>query len=138
MIERAPGEALDLGKRFLARPFASFHPVISQGYTLYERRTRLRSDLVGQPREVITAARERGEEVGEALEIPSVAFSGDTTIEIVDCEESVRTAKLLIMEVTFLDERVSVEAARANGHIHLDQVIEADLEARQRVRSWVL
>ena len=32
------------------------------------------------------------------------------------------------MEVTFIDERVSVESARKNGHIHLDEVIErADL-----------
>ena len=39
-----------------------------------------------------------------------------------------RTAKLLILEVTFLDDQVSVEKARSTGHVHLDEVCErADL-----------
>ena len=34
----------------------------------------------------------------------------------------------MIMEVSFIDDRVSVESARKNGHIHLDEVIaRADL-----------
>ena len=34
------------------------------------------------------------------------------------------TARLLIMEVTFLDERVDVARARGSGHVHLDEVVE--------------
>jgi ribonuclease Z len=45
-------------------------------------------------------------------------------IEVVEREEVVRRAKLLILEVTFLDERVSVEECRAKGHVHLDEVCE--------------
>ena len=35
-----------------------------------------------------------------------------------------RKARLLIMELTFLDDRVGVAAARSKGHIHLDEVLE--------------
>ena len=33
-------------------------------------------------------------------------------------------ARLLILEATFLDERVSVDSARARGHVHLDELVE--------------
>ena len=61
--------------------------------------------------------------------LPEVAFTAATRrIEVVEREEVVRLARLLILEVTFLDDRVSVEDCRAKGHIHLDEVAErADL-----------
>ena len=62
------------------------------------------------------------------LEVPEVAFCGDTLIDVVEREEVVRKARLLILEVTFLDDRVSVEKARASGHVHLRELAErADL-----------
>ena len=57
-------------------------------------------------------------------DVLEVAFCGDTTIDVLEREEVVRRARVLILEVTFLDDRVSVENARSNGHIHLDEVIE--------------
>jgi ribonuclease Z len=74
------------------------------------------------------AARDRGEAVNVVTEHPIVVFSGDTTIDFIEHSAWAREADLLIMECTFMDDRVSVESARANGHIHLDEVVErADL-----------
>jgi len=40
----------------------------------------------------------------------------------------------LVMETTFLDDRVTVESARSSGHIHLDEVLQrADLLPRGEV-----
>ena len=89
-----------------------------------ELRKRLRPDLAREGKEAIAAARERGEEVSSTWEHPLVVFSGDTKIEFIDHNECARKADLLIMEVTFVDDRVSVESARANGHIHIDEVVE--------------
>jgi ribonuclease Z len=36
----------------------------------------------------------------------------------------VRTARLLILEVTFLDDRVSTERARRSGHVHIDELVK--------------
>ena len=58
------------------------------------------------------------------MEAPILAFTGDTCIDVVEREEVVRTAKVLVMEVTFFDDRVSVENARDKGHIHLDEVLD--------------
>ena len=35
-----------------------------------------------------------------------------------------RTARLLILESTFVDDRVSVAECRAKGHVHLSEVAE--------------
>ena len=122
------GERFDLGRDRFAIPFRSPHRVACQGYALHQMRRRLRADLTGAPQDEIRRRRMAGEEVSEAVESVEVAFCGDTLIEVVDREPLVRTAKLLILEVTFLDDRVPVAAARAKGHVHLDEVIaRADL-----------
>jgi len=123
-----PGESLRIGKRRVVRPLKAFHPVPSQGYAIMEVRNRLRDDLRDAGSEAIAAARGRGEEITTSTEHPMVVFSGDTTIEFIEHNPLARSADLLIMEVTFVDDRVSVASARKNGHIHLDEVVErADL-----------
>ena len=123
-----PGESLPLGQGMLVKPLRAFHRVPCQGYALVEVRKHLRPDLVGQGREVIMEARERGEEIHAISEHPKVVFSGDTKIEFLEHNPMAQEADLLIMEVSFVDDRVSVQSARTNGHIHIDEVVErADL-----------
>ena len=124
LVGLSPGESVSVGKRRIARPLRAFHPVHCQGYAIMELRKRLRPDLAREGKQAIAAARERGEEVSSTWEHPLVVFSGDTKIEFIEHNECARKADLLIMEVTFVDDRVSVESARANGHIHIDEVIE--------------
>ncbi len=128
LVVIGPGEQHVLDERHVARPFRSLHRAPCQGYGVWRRRTRLRSDLAGLPQGALDALRAGGETLGESFEEPLVAFCGDTLIEVVEREEVVRTARLLILEVTFLDERVSVAECRDKGHVHLDEVCErADL-----------
>jgi ribonuclease Z len=123
-----PGEEHALSPRLTARPFRSYHRAPCQGYGIWERRTRLRPELRGLAEEELKAVRARGEALSEVVEEPIVAFCGDTLVEVVEREEVVRRAKLLILEVTFLDERVSVEQCREKGHVHLEEVCaRADL-----------
>ncbi|KAK3257118.1 tRNA 3' processing endoribonuclease [Cymbomonas tetramitiformis] len=73
----------------------------------------------------IAHLRKSGVEVSDVLEAPEVAFTGDTTIDFATCPENspVLHAKLLIMEVTFLDDKVTVEHARKYGHTHIAEVV---------------
>ena len=70
------------------------------------------------------AARERGDDINVVTEHPKVVFSGDTKIEFLDNNPLAQQADLLIMEVSFIDDRVSVKSSRENGHIHIDEVAE--------------
>ncbi|MEM7306392.1 MAG: MBL fold metallo-hydrolase [Planctomycetota bacterium] len=129
LVPLSPGEEHALPGGLVARPFHSPHSAPCQGYGLWRRKERLRKVFRGKSQEEIRRLRvEQGLDVTEVHEWPEVAFCGDTKIDVVEREEVVRTARVLILEVTFLDSRVSVADARAKGHVHLEEVAErADL-----------
>lgn len=124
VVPAQPGTRLDLGKGRTAVAARSLHRVPCLSWSIWTHKKKLAPAWVGVPGPEIGAARRRGEAVHELHTSCEVAFTGDTLIEAVEREPSLRTARLLIMEVTFLDERVGVPAAREMGHIHLDEVIE--------------
>jgi ribonuclease Z len=124
----APGDEVPLTRDLVVRPFFSPHRVPCQGYAVVRRFTKLRPDLAGLPPGEISRLRREGREVTVATESPEVVYTGDTRIEVLEREEVVRKARLLIMEVTFLPGDMSVADARERGHVHLDEVAErADL-----------
>jgi ribonuclease Z len=123
-----PGDTIPLGRDLEARTFFSPHRVPCQGYALWRKFTKLKPDLVGRSSEEIGRLRREGHEVTVGAEVAEVAYTGDTRIEVLEREEVVRKARLLIMEVTFVGEDIDVEGARARGHVHLDEVAaRADL-----------
>lgn len=124
----APGQGHVLGKGLRLETFRAIHRVPCIGYGLYKTRSRLRPAWQGAPGEELRAAKAQGVEIAEEVEALEVVFCGDTVIDVVEREEMVRTARLLILECTFIDGTVSPAGARKLGHVHLDEIIErADL-----------
>lgn len=123
VIPARPGTEVALGKGRVARAFRSIHRVPSLGWAIHERRSRLRAAFRGRPGPEIAQARAAGAEVSEAVEVPLVAFTGDSRIEVLEREPVLQAVRLLIMELSFVDDRVPVDRARAMGHIHLDEVV---------------
>ena len=124
IVPLSPGEALRVRKGIVARPFRTIHRVVSQGYVLYEQRRKLLPAWQGRDGPEIAAARQQGIAVAEEVEVPLVAFTGDTRIEGLDACPDARRARLLIMEVTFYSDDVPVRKARAQGHIHVEELAE--------------
>jgi ribonuclease Z len=125
LVPLAPGEEHTLANKLLARPFRSMHTVPCQGYALWRRRTKLKAELAHLGEAEVRSLRQReGAVVTEVVETPEIAFTGDSRIEVVEREEVVRTARVLVLECTFVDDRVSVEETRAKGHVHLDEIAE--------------
>lgn len=122
------GDSYPLGANLRAQAYATPHRVVSQGYVLMQRRQHLRPEYALLPELEIRGLRMSGVDVSEPYEFPLVAFTGDSRVDILDSAPIFRKASLLIMEVTFLDDRVDVARTREKGHIHLDEVLErADL-----------
>jgi ribonuclease Z len=117
------GEEFPLGKNRVVRPFQTFHRVPSQGYTVWERRRRLRDEFRQLAGVELGQLRRAGREVDETHEVALLSFTGDTRAEVLERIPELKTTETLIVEASFLDERVSVEDARAMGHIHLDELI---------------
>ncbi|MFM7280747.1 MAG: MBL fold metallo-hydrolase [Planctomycetia bacterium] len=132
-IAIGPGEEHALQKDLLLRPFRSHHRAPCQGYGIWRRTNRLRPQYKELPEQEIAALRqslrqslgpERASEtllcVEEQLEL---AFTGDTRMDVLDSSPELRKAHVLVLECSFLDDRVPVERARELGHVHLDEII---------------
>jgi ribonuclease Z len=119
----SPGDAVEIGQNRLVRAFRSIHRVPCIGYALCAKKEKLKAEFKVKSSSELRELRLKGVPITERQEWAEVAFCGDTTIDVVDNEELVRKARLLVLEVTFLDDRVSVESARKHGHVHLDEVI---------------
>jgi ribonuclease Z len=123
IVPLAPGEDFPLDKLRWVRPFQTFHRVPSQGYTVWERRHRLREQFRGLDGSRLGALRRAGEVLDEPHDVPLLSFTGDTRVEVLEQNPELQRTESLVIETSFVDERVSVEDARGMGHIHLDEVI---------------
>jgi len=134
VVPLEPGEAFPISKQRWVRPFETYHRVPSQGYTVWERRHHLRSEFHGLPGARLGELRKSGVSVDETQDIALLSFTGDTRIEVLERTPELQQTETLIMETTFLDDRVDVAGARSTGHIHLDEVLErAELLPRHEV-----
>ena len=121
-VPLGPGEELDLSPRTFVRPFRALHVAPAQGYVVVSRREKLKEEYLGRSSAELHQLRKESVPITHEVHVPEVAFTGDTRVEVLEREEDVRRARLLVMEVTFLDDRVSVEEAREKGHTHLDEI----------------
>ena len=73
---------------------------------------------------VRAARRIAGEPVAEHEDRLELAYATDTLVSALDHSPELYKARVLVVECTFLDDRKTLDAARAGCHIHLDEVIE--------------
>src|SRR5262249_42532958 len=59
----------------------------------------------------------------EPHDVPLLSFTGDTRVEVLERTSELQHTETLILEASFLDERVSVANARALGHVHLEELL---------------
>lgn len=122
------GDEITLNAEYRVRAFRAFHRIPCLGYAVWRQRKRLRPEWVGRAGADIAAAKRAGEDIEIRVDMPEVVYCGDTKIEVVEQYEFVRKARVLLLECTMLDDRVTVADTRRAGHVHLDEIIErADL-----------
>lgn len=117
------GDTISLRSGHYARAFRSPHTMPAQGYVVYRQNRKLKPEWVGVPGARIAAARASGVEVTSREDVPLVAFTGDTTADVLDRVPELHTVRLLVMELTFVDDAISPEQARKRGHVHLDDFL---------------
>jgi ribonuclease Z len=118
----SPGEERPLRAPYFFRPFPTYHRVPSQGYTIFERKKRLKTEFQKLEPAELGQLRREGVLLDEFHDEAVISFSGDSRIEFLDSPQ-VRESRVLLMEVTYWDKKKSVENAREWGHIHLDELI---------------
>jgi ribonuclease Z len=122
LVGMSPGDVHAVRKDFLIRCFATHHGGPSLGFSLVSAREKLKQEYMGTPGQELAALRKKGVEIQYRVEVPLVAYLGDTTHGAVFDEPDVQNAEVLITELTFFDPD-HLRKAKAGRHLHIGNFI---------------
>lgn len=123
LLPLRPDQPLEIKNNIFLRGFETEHTCPSFGYTVSEKRTKLKPEFHDLPQDKLKELKERGTEITRSFEIPLMAYTGDTMPGPHLVREDVRKAQIIIAECTFF-EPDHKERARVGMHMHLDDIAE--------------
>lgn len=118
-----PGQEIELSREHLVTVFETKHSVPSVGYVIWERKKKLKPELVGLTQDEIRDLKLSGAEVDQEIKVPIVCYAGDTTPEGLDNCEAAYQAKILITEMTFFRPEHVPKKVHKFGHTHMDDIL---------------
>jgi ribonuclease Z len=126
LVAAHPGHDIALRRDLLARPFEVNHPVRRRdrtvvpalGYSIIEVRKKLRDEFVGLEGPQLVELKKKGVEIEQRIEVPLIAYCGDTAPGPFLDLPHVRNAKILLLECTFVDPDHR-NRAQAGNHMHI-------------------
>jgi len=119
----APGDDYEIRRGLLARTFATRHLGTSLGFAVIEVRRKLKDEFIGRSGPELVELKKQGVEITRRLELPLLAYLGDTAKANYTDLPCVRDAKVLLIECTFFDDD-HVRRARAGRHLHVADLPE--------------
>ncbi len=123
LIPMMAGQMYEVRRDFGIRCFGTHHGGASLGYALISIREKLKPELMGTPPQELVKMRNSGVEIQYKVEVPVVAFLGDTTMGNVFDQPDVQNAQVLITETTFFDPGHRTKA-KAGRHLHMEHLAE--------------
>ena len=135
VIPLAPNDEIQIRNNLMLRAFATAHTVPSLGFVVIERRSKLKTELIGTPQEELIALKKKGQVITTTKEVPLVCYTGDTCWGAHFDRPDVLGAQILITECTFI-EPGHRDRAHVGKHLHLDDL--ARLMDRSRAEAVVL
>ena len=116
-------QEIQIKNNIMLRAIHTEHTAPSCGYVVVEKRTKLKEHLVGLPQEKLRDMKQRGEEIVNHLEVPLIAYTGDTLPGAHLLRDDVRKAQVIISECTFF-EPDHKDRAKIGMHMHVDDLVE--------------
>lgn len=118
------GDEIELSREHVLTVFPTTHTVPSVGYTVWQRKKKLKAEYQGLSGDEIRDIRLSGAEVAEEVRTPTVCYTGDTAPPGLDADPSTYQSKILITELTFFRPEHRREKIHKFGHMHIDDIIE--------------
>lgn len=123
LIGMSPGDSIELSELHQVSAFATEHPVPSLGYVVWERRHKLRDELIGASNEQLRARKEQGETITVETRVPLLCYTGDTSPGGLETEAAIFQAQVLIIELSFARPDQSIDRIHQYGHLHLEDFV---------------
>lgn len=122
IVALAPESDLEIKNNILLRAVATKHTVPSLGFAVLERRSKLKEEYRDLPQEMLRDLRSRGTEITRMVDIPLIAYTGDTAPGEYLVRDEFADAKIMIAECTFFEPDHG-DRARTGMHLHIDDII---------------
>jgi len=123
LIELPTEGELEIKNNIIMRCFEVEHTCPAFGYSIIEKRSKLKEEYRELPQEKLRELKEKGEEITRILDIPLVAYLGDTAPGPQLIREDVRKAQIVICECTFIEPEHQ-SRAKIGKHLHLKDIVE--------------
>jgi ribonuclease Z len=122
IVPLAPNSDIEIKNNIMLRAIETRHTVPSLGYAVLERRSKLKEEFRDLPQEKLRELRSSGIDITRQMEIPLVAYTGDTSPGEFLVRDEFADAKVVISECTFFEPDHN-DRARTGMHLHIDDII---------------
>jgi ribonuclease Z len=122
IVALAPDEDLEIKPNVSLRAIATRHTVPSLGFAAIERRSKLKEEFRDFPQEKLRELRSRGVEITRQMQIPLVAYTGDTAPGEYLVRDEFADARVVIAECTFFEPGHG-DRAKTGMHLHIDDIV---------------
>ena len=116
-----PEQEIELRPNLFLRAIEVSHTIPALAFVAIERRSKLRDEFHGLSQEKLRELRASGTEITKTLDIPLVAYTGDTEPGDFLMRDEFRRAQVVITECTFFEEEHR-DRARIGKHIHVEDL----------------
>lgn len=124
LVGLLPDQFCSIRKDLIVRAFAVRHAGDCLGFSVIEVRHKLKSEYAGLTGPQLVELKRKGIAIQNRVEMPRVAYCGDTAPGPFLDRDDVRNAEILILECTFLDDD-HADRAKMGNHIHVRELPDA-------------
>jgi ribonuclease Z len=118
-----PGDEFRIKPNLVARVFPTKHSAGSVGFSIIEKRKKLKKEYTNLSGPQIVELKKQGVEIDNPFDIPLVTYLGDTQYVDFSKLSYIAESKILIAECTFyIDEHA--DRAHAGRHMHIDEFVK--------------
>jgi ribonuclease Z len=114
------GDEYQIKPNLFARAFPTKHSIGSVGYSIIEKRKKLKTEYAKLTGPQIVELKKQGMEIDYPLEVPIVTYVGDTQYVDFSQLKYIVESKILIAECTFYEEE-HTGRAEAGKHMHIKE-----------------
>ncbi len=123
IVGMAEGDSVPIGKTHVVRAHRATHRVAARAYECLELRHHLKKEYEGASGPELARLRQKGVAIAEEVEVPVLFYSGDTDRGILERNERIYKAEVLMIECSFIADGHQDRAAKYR-HIHFDDIAE--------------
>ncbi|MBC8203366.1 MAG: hypothetical protein H8E91_06005 [Planctomycetes bacterium] len=123
IVALAPNEEYEIKPNIMLKGIEADHGVPAMSYAVLEYRKKLLEEFRDVPQSTLRDIKLSGKEITQTLQLPIVAFTGDTEMGDHLCRQEFVRSPIVISECTFF-EKDHRSRASVGKHLHIDDIAE--------------